>query len=258
MNRSYGRNVPEPLPIHRMLTRGSGNTLPMFVDLTAYAGPVKDQGNLSSCTGHAFSSAMEWIFRKYYGKSPILSPLYFYASELIAQGNFPDDEGSDGTTGSEVSILSGCCEDSLYPDASQVIQTPTPAMNQNAAQYKLGAFHGVANSDVAMSVLGDPTPWPIELGFTVFESFESDYTAKTGIMTVPSPSEKQMGGHEVLVLGFDIGPTETLRPKGCPPAFLVQNSWGSGWGIEGRFWMPVEILDRPDSDMKIVHSGKPW
>lgn len=258
MLRTYGRNQPDPLPAHRMLTRGSGNTLPMFVDLTPYAGPIKDQVQLRSCTGHAFSSAIEWIFRKYFGKQPILSPLYFYASELIAQGNFPEDEGSDGTTGSEVSIVSGCCEDSLYPDASQFIRTPTPEMNLNASLYKMGAYHGIANSDVAMSVLGDPTPWPIELGFSVYESFESEATAKTGIVTLPEAGERQLGGHEVVVLGYDISPTETLRPKGCPPAFLIQNSWGEGWGINGRCWMPVSYLDRPDSDAKIVHSGHKW
>ena len=132
MIRRYGRRIPAPLPAHRMLSRTSPS-MPPVVDLRPWCGPIKDQGELGSCTGHAFSSAMEWIFRKYFAKQPVLSPLYLYAKELIADGNFPNDDGSEGVTGSNVSIANGCCEDSLYPDSSQKIQQPTAAMDANAA-----------------------------------------------------------------------------------------------------------------------------
>src|SRR5580700_2668759 len=129
---------------------------------------------------------MEWIWRKYFNKQPVLSPLYLYAQELIADGNFPNDDGSDGTTGSEVSIMNGCCEDSLYPDTFQKIEQPTAAMNANAELYKMGAFHGLTGSQVALSVLGDPVPWPVEVGFTVYSSFESDAVASTGVYSPQS------------------------------------------------------------------------
>jgi C1A family cysteine protease len=35
--------------------------VPQEVDLREFGGPVKDQGEEGSCTGHAFSSAREWI-----------------------------------------------------------------------------------------------------------------------------------------------------------------------------------------------------
>lgn len=257
-NRKYGRKVPVALPPHRMLNRVSLN-LPPVVDLRQFCGAVKDQQNLGSCTGHAFASSMEWIFRKYFGKSPVLSPLYLYAHELIADGDFPQDNGSDGTTGCNVSIVNGCCEDLLYPDASQEILQPGPDQDTNAKNYQMGAYHGLAGSQVALSVLGDPVPWPVQIGFTVYESFESDYTAKTGIMTIPAASEQNVGGHEIYLVGYDVGDTPSLRPAGCPPAFLARNSWGAGWGWEeGNFWMPRQILDAPDTDLKIIHSGHPW
>lgn len=255
--RRYGRSIPEPLPPHRMISRISP-AFPEVVDLREWDGPIKDQGNLGSCTGHAFSSAMEWIFRKYLNKQPVLSPLYLYAKELIADGSFPQDEGSDGITGSNVTIANGCCEDSLYPDASQSINQPTAAMDANAAQYRMGAYHGLTGSQVALSVLGDPTPWPVEIGFPVFQSFESDALAQTGVMSVPTPDESLIGGHEVKASGYDIGITPTLRPADCPPAVLIQNSWGKGWALGGYFWMPLQVLDASDTDLKIVHAGAPW
>ena len=39
--------------------------VPQQVDLREWSGPIKDQGEEGSCTGHAFSSAREWIARKY-------------------------------------------------------------------------------------------------------------------------------------------------------------------------------------------------
>ena len=255
--RRYGRSKPEPLPDHRMVSRVVP-TLPEVVDLRHWCGPIKDQGNLGSCTGHAFSSAIEWIFRKYLGKEPILSPLYLYAKELIADGDFPNDDGSTGVTGCNVCIASGCCEDSLYPDSSQKIGQPTAEMDANATQYRLGAYHGLRGSQVALSVLGDPTPWPVEVGFDVYSSFEGGEIASTGIMPIPGSGEQLLGGHETLMVGYDIGVTPLIRPANCPPAFLVQNSWSASWGASGFFWMPLAIADSPDTDLKIVHAGSPW
>ena len=232
--------------------------LPIAVDLRPSCGPVKDQGALGSCTGHAFSEALEWIFRKYLGKQPILSPLYVYAHELIDNGTFPTDEGSDGVTGSTVVIANGACEDSLYPDASQAIERPTAAMDASAAQYRMGAYHGLVGSATAQSVLGDPVPWPVEMGFTVYGSFESQEVGESGIYNPDPTTEEVLGGHEVLVVGYDLGATPTLRPQGAGPSFLVQNSWGTSWGLNGFFWAATSVLDASDTDLKIVHAGSPW
>jgi C1A family cysteine protease len=256
MPRKYGRKIPAPLPPHRMLARVSPS-LPSLVDLRPWDGPIKDQQDLGSCTGHAFAESLEWIFRKYLGKQPILSPLYVYSKELIADGNFPNDDGSDGTTGCNVVIVNGACEDSLYPDASQTIQQPTADMDANAAQYKMGAYHGLTSSQVALSVLGDPVPWPVQMGFTVLDSFESDEVASSGVY-LPQSGESIVGGHEVKASGYDVGETPTLRPADCPPAVLFMNSWGDSWGLKGYFWCPLAVLDDPATDLKICHSGSPW
>jgi Papain family cysteine protease len=253
----YDRTKPPQLPPQRMIRRWTPG-LALVVDLRASCGPIKDQGAEGACTAHAGTSANEWIHRRYLNTKPVFSPQYTYAKELIAQGNFPNDEGSNGETMAETMIVNGCCELSLYPYVAGQILEPTPAQDTDAAQFRLGAYHGLANSAVAQSVLADPTPWPIEIGFDVFSSFESDQTAQTGIMTVPAASEELLGGHEVLIVGMDLAPSPTLRPATCPPAFLVQNSWGTGWGLSGFFWMPVPILDAADTDLKIVHSGAPW
>ena len=256
MTHKYDRRVPAPLPVHRMLSRIS-QTLPPAVDLRQWCGAVKDQGNEGACTAHAGTSAVEFIFRKYLSKQPTFSPQYTYAKELIAMGVFPQDVGADGVTLCGSLIANGCCELSLFPYVAGQITQPTSDQDTNAAQYRMGSYHGLVSSQVATTVLGDPVPWPVEIGFTVYESFESDWST-AGVMPVPASTEAVLGGHEVLLVGYDIGDTPSLRPSGCPPAFLVQNSWGTGWGIGGFFWMPLQIADAQDTDLKICHSGSPW
>ena len=57
--------------------------------------------------------------------------------------------------------------------------------------------------------------------------------AKNGIMPMPDFSkETVVGGHAVLAVGYD----EKKQ------IVLVRNSWGTGWGVKGYFWMPYAYI----------------
>ena len=73
-------------------------------------------------------------------------------------------------------------------------------------------------------------------GFDVYDSFESDTVAATGIVPMPGPDESCLGGHCVYCVGYDDGNL----------SFLCVNSWGNGWGQKGLFQMPYAYLtDKP-------------
>jgi C1A family cysteine protease len=56
--------------------------------------------------------------------------------------------------------------------------------------------------------------------------------ARTGKLNLPEPSEKQLGGHAVMAVGYD----ESVK------RVLVRNSWGADWGIKGYFTMPYDYI----------------
>jgi C1A family cysteine protease len=74
--------------------------------------------------------------------------------------------------------------------------------------------------------------FPFVFGFTVYDAFESADVAKTGILNMPAKTEKPLGGHAVMAVGYDQSAAR----------FLVQNSWWSGWGRAGRFTIPFPYL----------------
>jgi len=206
---------------------------------------------------------MEWIERKYFKRHPVFSPLFTYYMCRQLEGTIADDAGAMPRDGCKVLVKYGVCEESVDPyDPANFATAPTQAQLDNAAKWKCGAYHRINNTQDVLTCLGDPVPWPCSVAFDVYQSFESAVTATTGVMPMPdTASEPLLGGHEVYAVGYDIATTPVIRPAGCPPAVLIQNSWGAGWGWNGGFfWMPISVINDASlvQDVWIVHTGKPW
>lgn len=253
--RRYGRRYDkhdtrdwglDTAPVFRM----GVNQLPPTCGLQQWAGPIKDQGQEGSCTGHAYSSIRELLARKYESKSPVLSPQYLYVRELMAESTFPEDNGAMPRTGCTILDEYGCCEESAYPYQAGRYQLPTSDQDTNAKQWIGGAYHRISALPDVLSCIA--SGYPCSVGFTVYESFEGNWSTP-GMMPMPKSDESVLGGHEVFALGYDI-PNRVV---------LIQNSWGTGWGLEespGRFWMPFDFIKNPDyvSDLWLCHLGRAW
>lgn len=220
-------------------------------DLEPLCGPVKDQGQLGACTAFAGTGDLEYLFRRYRNADPVFSPLFLYYQERLKDGDLADgDTGSTGNTSCWALNHVGCCleADDGY-DPSKLQTPPTDLQTSAAALYRTGAYHAVMTLADIRSCLS--SGYAVRMGFTVYESFESEQTANTGIMPLPDKAKEQvLGGHEVLVIGFDDG-AQQLK---------VRNSWGAGWGQGGNFKFPYAAVGDPDLFLngRIQHFGSPW
>jgi C1A family cysteine protease len=66
-------------------------------------------------------------------------------------------------------------------------------------------------------------------------------------MPFPTPADKVVGGHAVVVAGYN----DTIKIKNTGAgaaettgALLIRNSWGTGWGDGGYGWLPYEYVLR--------------
>lgn len=204
-----------------------------------------DQGRASSCTSNAiaFAFAVDEIKQK---NADIFLPsrLFIYYNERLLEGTINSDSGAMISDGMKCISQYGVCDERhwIY-DPTQFAVKPSDAAYQEAKSDKALKF---ANIDFSQDQTADAriahlktalrAGYPIIFGFTVYESFEGDAVAETGMMPMPDTTKEQvMGGHAVCCVGYDDN-------KQC---FIVKNSWGL-WGDKGYFYMPYQFAQDPN------------
>lgn len=210
--------------------------LPSAVDLRSECPPVYDQGQLGSCTGNAIAGAIEFDLRKQGSKEFVPSRLFIYYNERVMEGTVNQDAGAQIRDGIKSVAQLGAPPEADWPyDITKFSQPPPAQAYQDAKQDIVSSYAGVAQSLTQMQGCL-AAGYPFVFGFTVYESFESQAVASTGVVPMPASGERVMGGHAVVAVGYD----DSKR------VFIVRNSWGPGWGAKGYFYMPYEYLLTPD------------
>lgn len=216
------------------------------VDLRQWMPPIRDQGQEGACTAFAGTRLLSWLLNRFQGRSLVFSPQFLYRAERIIEGDVDQDGGAQSRTMMAVMRDTGVCLEASDPYSDQGWQTPTTHSQLAEAQhYRIGAFHRIPDLYTLRSVLA--SGYPASLAIPVYESFETNAVAQTGMVPMPKDHEALLGYHEVCVAGMD----EDRK------LLLVANSWGSGWGDKGYFWLPYEYWPLV-SDSWLAHLGPAW
>jgi C1A family cysteine protease len=232
INRGYGwkRGLPDQRkPFCNITFAGD---LPSKVDLRDKCPAVYDQGDLGSCTANALAGLSEFLMIKQ-GLTPYVpSRLFIYYNERAIEGSISDDAGASLSDGASVMGTFGAPHESLWWYNTAKFKTkPNKSVYTDGAKHRLHEVTRVQqNLDAFRKVLASGVPFVG--GFTVYSSFESPSVAANGIVSMPSVDEDVLGGHAILIVGYD----DVARH------FIVRNSWGSGWGDKGYFYMPYDYL----------------
>lgn len=160
----------------------------------------------------------------------------YYATRKI-EGTTTEDAGATIRDAIKAGVTYGVADEALYPyDVTKFAVNPPQNIWTLATQHKVTSYHAIADGDIETmkTVLAGTTPFLIGFGFSVYDSFLSLQVAKAGLVVRPGPSEQLQGGHAVALVGYD---DNKMMPDGSKGAFLVRNSWGNSWGLQGYFWM---------------------
>ncbi len=233
--------VPD-LPDHRDLLYGAVRlappVLPEHVDLRPTCSPVENQGNLGSCTGNALAGALEFLEQKDKISFIDLSRLFIYYNERVIEGTIRSDSGAMIRDGIKTLKKQGVCSEKKWPYViSKFATKPSSACYKEAMNHQITSYRRILTLNEMRMCLAEG--FPFVFGFTVYESFESQEVAQTGIVHMPQPNEGAIGGHAVLAVGYD----------DAGKRFIIKNSWGAGWGKNGYFTIPYDyVADRNLSD----------
>lgn len=203
--------------------------LPKSVDLRVQMPAIFDQGDLGSCTANA-TGMQAWHIDKTVPVEP--SRLFIYYNTRVLEGTVNVDSGASIRNSVKAVVTSGIAPEPDWPyDISKFRRKPPAQAYKNARAEKVLKYARVAQSPEQLKAQL-AQGYTVNFGFSVYESFESTTVTKTGIVPMPSRNESILGGHAVLLVGYDDNKNR----------YIVQNSWGKNWGDAGYCYMPYDYV----------------
>jgi C1A family cysteine protease len=235
-NRRYGWHPSLPDKRNRKFFRAP-LPLPPASDLTSMFPPCYDQLQEGSCTANSIGGAIQYL--QGVQKEPLVMPSrnFIYYNEREMEGTVDSDAGAEIMDGIKSINKQGVCPESEWPyDSANMFTKPSPACYTNASKELLLQYLSIDNT-VIDDIKAALVQGPVVGGFTVYDSFESDAVAQSGVVPMPNlATESVLGGHAVLTVGYD----DATR------LFRVRNSWGPGWGMGGYFTVPYAYWTDPN------------
>lgn len=224
-----------PVPQGRMVAATTGTPWKKpsnIYDLSVFCTP-SNQYDLSSCVGNAVADAVE-ILDAVQGKPVVqLSRLFVYAMARILHQKLHEDKGTYISTAFEVLSRFGICSEEVWPyDTSKVFVVPSLKAERDARAHKISAYYKITSKGkdrIPQILRALENKCPVVFGTLV----ATDLGSHVGEDVVRIPSSSNIGGgHAMVVVGYS--------PE--KRAFLVKNSWGTGFGKDGFAFFDEEYL----------------
>lgn len=209
--------------------------LPSSADLRPTWGSIFDQGTLGSCVSNSTAYCVRFVRQKDGLSVYDPSRLFIYYHGRLLEG-FPikEDTGLYIRSGYKSIAHHSVCSEKNWPYVeSRFTWKPSQYAVNAAKQHKKWEYFSIPDGDLQGLKACLAEGYPISFGFTVFESFMTAETARTGV--VPSPNvntEDMYGGHAMTIVGYDDAKNH----------FVVANSWGHLWGDGGFCYFPYDYM----------------
>lgn len=204
---------------------------PNVVNLTTRCPPVYNQGQIGSCTAQA--AACMYASLVFVASMERFDPARFfiYYNTRMIQGTINEDSGATLRDTMRALQVYGVCPETMWPSTpEQLFIKPASNCYSHATNRQVLSYVAVPQNLTFMKQLL-AQGFPFVLGVLVYPSFFSN-------PVIPLPDTRKeavLGGHAMCVIGYD----------DRKQAFLVRNSWGRNWGIQGNCYLPYTyVLNR--------------
>jgi C1A family cysteine protease len=240
----WNKDLPDPRDRRFAVAEEDFAHLPSNVDLRPKCPPVYNQGRIGSCTANAIAGAFEFDVDKQGVEDFVPSRLFIYWNERALEGSTATDSGAQIRDGVKVVATLGVPDedelpyddtpagpDGVFPPQSRAAMKPPASVFADATHNEAVVYERVTQDlDHLKSVLAQG--FPIIFGIVVFSSFEDQATIESGDVPLPGPFDQVMGGHAIVLVGYD----------DAKQRFIFRNSWGTVFGQAGYGTLPYEYV----------------
>ena len=262
----YGHIKDRPGSYRRMCSLARlEQTFPPTLDLTAqpHARPVYDQLQHGSCVWNALLFCFDYVHHALTGTFADLSRMFGYRQTMVMEDTDPaTDGGCMPADAFKFQMETGCCDESMWPytkdDTGLTLTPPKTCWDDALTNHALQDQSVPADINTLKSLLIQG--YPVLIGIQCFpgdNGIESENAKETGIVGYPSKGNqmRSLGGHGVAVVGWDDTKQIPIEKTGWWPwqkqqyftgAFLIRNSWGPAWGLNGNFYLAYEFVKNPN------------
>jgi C1A family cysteine protease len=203
---------------------------------------IFNQDVMSSCVANAWVRLlmlllyMEWKSNNAAGPAPeLLSRMFLYYTARAATGDQKRDGGTFLRSGAKQLTTVGVCPEKLWPyTLSNLYKSPplealnVASDNQISAYYRIDSTGKQRLDDIELALRANH---PAVFGTQVGEEMEK-YTGAATVLTIPL---QNLGGHALCCTGF-------RRHSDGRRDFLIDNSWSTQWGLNGRAWLDENYM----------------
>lgn len=232
----YGwiRDLPDP-QAKRLCLAVDSAALPPSVDMRTMFPPVYDQAEEGSCTANALAALCQFDQMKEGHPTFMPSRNFIYYNERLLEGTTGYDSGAQIADGVKALARWGFPPETMWPYLeSNMLRRPT-SQTYRAAYKERTAQSLLVDQNLHAMKACLAQKQPIIFGFTVYDSFESDAVATSGVVPMPQPRDTIVGGHAVVIVGYT-----------ADGHFICRNSWSASWGQGGYFLIPFAYLTDPN------------
>lgn len=216
----------------------SPSALPVRTDHRHLLPPVRDQGDRGTCLAFALSAAHEA------GRAAGVPNTLHYSEEVLYWGakqiDGDTEEGSTYDSGDGALQRWGQPDAPLWPydplrDATAPGYRPPPAaIDPRHCRTAQLEYLGDTVDDIRQELA---VGGAVALAMTIYDTF---YLPQQGTVAVPAAGAADLGGHAVLVVGYD--------DAHAGGSLLIRNSWGDAWGDLGHAYVPYAYFDLDATD----------
>lgn len=204
--------------------------LPPSADLRQLCSEIEDQESIGSCTAQSVCGLIEYLQRSLYGQQLDVSRLFLYKVTRTYLG-WTGDTGAFVRSAIKALRLFGVPPEDYYPYAiARFDEEPAAFLYAFASNYRAIQYYRLNTLDDLKESLAKGIPFAF--GFSCYKSMFTDEVRRTGNIPLPTATDRIVGGHAVMAVGYD---ENTGR-------LLIRNSWGTGWGDAGYGTLPYEYV----------------